>query len=161
MEFEVERHDLAAVAGLAEGRAAQIRQPRVEERMARRAEPQLAARRDLGEAALGDLGEAGGGLLQIELAEERGVVADRGERLAGEGDELGQDAAALGLLVLDRLLEGVVRRPRAARSRSSCRSPSGRGRARGCGRASRPAARGRAARRASGWSPPRARPCAG
>ena len=93
---------------LAEGGAAQLGEGGVEERMAAGPQGELAARRHLRHAAAGQLGEAVRGLQQVEVGEQGGVGLDRRQGGARPAQQLGEDAPALGLLVLAGLLQRVV-----------------------------------------------------
>ncbi len=67
------------------------------------------ARADLGQHGVAAAGEARRRLEQVEVGEEVGVLAQGWNGGPRRVDQLAEDAAALTLLVLHRLLEGVVR----------------------------------------------------
>ncbi len=96
------------MAGLAQRLLAQLGEARVEQGMAGGQQAQLVARRDLRQVGVGELGEAQRGLQQVELAEEIGMEMEGGQGGARLAHQLGQNAPALRLFLVDRLLQGVV-----------------------------------------------------
>src|SRR6202140_3781219 len=77
--------------------------------MARRREAQVVAGADLGQYGVAAAGEAHRCLEQVEAGEELGVLTQGGKRGPRRVDQLGENAPALRLLVLHRLLQRVVR----------------------------------------------------